>query len=177
VQLEHEVPGLDLRYAGLGRPTGNADISYDPATRTLSTTIALEDKEVKALRVAAGDPRLRAALDDLAVKADARRVAPWWLVGFFLLATAGELCLAPVGLSMVSQLAPARFAALLMGLWLLTFAFGNFLAGTLGEKWGTWAPAPYFLVLTAIVGAATLAQLLTARRIRALMHEGGSRPG
>ena len=31
--------------------------------------------------------------------ADASRVAPWWLVGFFLLATLGELCLAPVGLS------------------------------------------------------------------------------
>jgi POT family proton-dependent oligopeptide transporter len=173
VQLNREPPDFDLRYAGLGGKVGNREIGYDPATRTLTATVVLGEKEVKGLRVAAGDPALRTALNELLVAADSARVAPWWLVGFFLLATLGELCLAPVGLSMVSQLAPARFATLLMGLWLLVFAFGNFLAGTLGERWGTWAPGTYFLVVLAVVGVPAVALLVLRRRIAALMHGGG----
>src|SRR5262249_33357707 len=46
-------------------------------------------------------------------------VGPWWLFWVYLLHTLGELCLSPVGLSMVSKLAPARLAALLMGIWYL----------------------------------------------------------
>ncbi len=172
VQLDREPADFDLRYAGLGQKTGNRAIGYDPATRTLSATVALEEKDVKGLKVAAGDPALRGALNELMAKADGSRVAPWWLVGFFLLATLGELCLAPVGLSMVSQLAPARFATLLMGLWLLTFAFGNFLAGTLGENWGAWAPGPYFLTLLVIVGGAAAALFVFRRRVKGLMHGG-----
>jgi POT family proton-dependent oligopeptide transporter len=114
---------------------------------------------------------LRTALHKLTVEADARRVSPWWLVGFFLLATLGELCLSPVGMSMVSQLAPARFATMLMGLWLLIFAFGNYLAGALGEKWGTWPPVHYFVVLLAIVGGATLLLFALGPKIAAMMHE------
>jgi POT family len=108
----------------------------------------------------------------LMVKADARRVSPGWLLGFFALATLGELCLSPVGLSVVSQLAPARFATLLMGVWLLTFAF-NFLAGACGERWGTWSPLSYFTVAAAGPGVVSLVLWALVRPIRPLMHGAG----
>jgi POT family proton-dependent oligopeptide transporter len=52
-----------------------------------------------------------------------------WLLLTFLIYTWGELCLSPVGLSMVTKLAPARLQSLMMGLWFFTFALSNLLAG------------------------------------------------
>lgn len=57
------------------------------------------------------------------------RVGPLWLVGVYLLHTLGELCLSPVGLSMVTRVAPASVAALMMGVWFLSSSFGNYMAG------------------------------------------------
>jgi len=58
-------------------------------------------------------------------------VSMWWLFLLYVLHTMGELCLSPIGLSMVSKLAPLRFASLLMGTWFLANAAANKLAGTL----------------------------------------------
>jgi proton-dependent oligopeptide transporter, POT family len=55
-----------------------------------------------------------------------------WLVGMYLLHTLGELCLSPIGLSLVAKLAPLRFSSLLMGVWFLANAGGYALAGSLG---------------------------------------------
>jgi proton-dependent oligopeptide transporter, POT family len=55
-----------------------------------------------------------------------------WLVILYLLHTWGELCLSPIGLSLVAKLAPRRFSSLLMGVWFLSNASGYALAGTLG---------------------------------------------
>lgn len=55
-----------------------------------------------------------------------------WLIILYLLHTWGELCLSPIGLSLVSKLAPKRFASLLMGVWFLGNAAGYALTGTLG---------------------------------------------
>lgn len=84
--------------------------------------------------------------------------------------TVGELCLSPVGLSMVSKLAPARFATMLMGMWFLTNFFGSFAAGAFGEKWGTMAPAEYFLIPVVALGGAALVLFVFSRRISAMMH-------
>lgn len=59
------------------------------------------------------------------------KVGPLWLVGAYTLYTFGELCLSPIGLSMVTKLAPLRFASLLMGVWFLANAAANWLAGQL----------------------------------------------
>jgi proton-dependent oligopeptide transporter, POT family len=58
-------------------------------------------------------------------------VSPGWLVGAYMFHTLGELCLSPVGLSYVTKVSPARFASLLMGIWLLANAAANKLAGML----------------------------------------------
>jgi POT family proton-dependent oligopeptide transporter len=55
-----------------------------------------------------------------------------WLFIMYLFHTMGELCLSPIGLSLVSKLAPKRFSSLLMGVWFLASAAGYALAGTLG---------------------------------------------
>jgi POT family proton-dependent oligopeptide transporter len=55
-----------------------------------------------------------------------------WLIILYLLHTWGELCLSPIGLSLVAKLAPKRFASLLMGVWFLGNAAGYALTGTLG---------------------------------------------
>ena len=61
------------------------------------------------------------------------KIAMWWLVALYVLHTIGELCLSPIGLSMVSKLAPVRFGSLLMGTWYLSSAFSNKFAGTLSS--------------------------------------------
>jgi proton-dependent oligopeptide transporter, POT family len=55
-----------------------------------------------------------------------------WMVGAYLFQTIGELMLSPVGLSMVTKLAPSRYASALMGVWFLSNAAGNKLAGSIG---------------------------------------------
>lgn len=61
---------------------------------------------------------------------DGRGMLPFWpLVLVYVLQTVGELCLSPIGLSMVTKLAPARFVGLAMGGWFLSTAIGNNLSG------------------------------------------------
>ncbi len=59
------------------------------------------------------------------------KITMWFLIALYILHTIGELCLSPIGLSMVSKLAPLRFASLLMGTWFLANAVANKFAGTL----------------------------------------------
>jgi POT family proton-dependent oligopeptide transporter len=61
------------------------------------------------------------------------KVSPWWLVTTYGVITVGELCLSPMGLSLVSKLSPARLTALMMGGWFLSTSIGNKLAGVLGQ--------------------------------------------
>jgi POT family proton-dependent oligopeptide transporter len=61
------------------------------------------------------------------------KVSMMWLIILYLLHTIGELCLSPIGLSLVNKLAPARFASVLMGTWFLANATANKFAGTLSS--------------------------------------------
>ncbi|EAJ4766583.1 TPA: di-/tripeptide transporter [Campylobacter jejuni] len=61
-------------------------------------------------------------------------VSPWWLVSSFLLMVLGELCLSPVGLSIMTKIAPNLIKSQVMGLWFVASALGNALAGFIGGK-------------------------------------------
>jgi proton-dependent oligopeptide transporter, POT family len=61
------------------------------------------------------------------------KVSMIWLVGMYMLHTWGELCLSPIGLSLVNKLAPLKFASLLMAVWFLANAYANKLAGVLSS--------------------------------------------
>ena len=58
-------------------------------------------------------------------------ISLWWLVGVYFLHTLGELCLSPIGLSMVSKVSPKKIASFMMGFWFLSSAVANFMAGKL----------------------------------------------
>jgi POT family proton-dependent oligopeptide transporter len=162
-----EVPaGFDMRYAGLKKSV----VDYRPNDHALVAGVKLADKEVKALLVAGGEPSFRTTAQELHVQSNRFRVSPWWLFWSYILATLGELCLSPVGLSMVSKLAPAKFATMLMGVWMLTSAFGNFAAGLGGEVWGTITPVAFFTFATAIVGGAALVLWVLVWLVTKMMH-------
>ena len=59
------------------------------------------------------------------------KVSMGWLFSLYIIHTMGELCLSPIGLSMVSKLAPLRLSSLMMGTWFLANAAANKFAGTL----------------------------------------------
>jgi proton-dependent oligopeptide transporter, POT family len=60
------------------------------------------------------------------------RVSPWWLVSSYLFQTIGELALSPVGLAAMTALAPRRYAGQMMGIWFMSIALGNLIAGIVG---------------------------------------------
>lgn len=61
------------------------------------------------------------------------KASMWWLVIAYLFHTTGELCISPVGLSMITRLAPLRLASLMMGVWFLINFVANWLAGIIGS--------------------------------------------
>jgi POT family proton-dependent oligopeptide transporter len=100
------------------------------------------------------------------------RVSPLWLVGLFFLQTVGELFLSPIGLSVMTKLAPARMVGLMLGIWFLAAAWGNKLAGVLGAGFTADDPhalAMSFLQQAAFVGLATLLLLALVPWLKRLM--------
>jgi proton-dependent oligopeptide transporter, POT family len=81
--------------------------------------------------------------------------ASWlWVVAAIAIFTVGELYLSPVGLSLVTKVAPARILSMMMGIWLATSFTGGFLAGYLGSFWSRMQPVQFFLMIAAIAALA-----------------------
>lgn len=72
-------------------------------------------------------------------------VSPMWLVGVYVLHTFGELCLSPIGLSLVSKLAPPKIVSVMMGLWFASMAIANFLAGNMESYMDSIKPYMEFI--------------------------------
>jgi len=83
----------------------------------------------------------------------AEKASVAWLFGIYGVITVGELCLSPMGLSLVSKLAPKRIAALMMGGWFLSTAMGNKLAGVLSGLWDLFENKSYFFLTNALLTA------------------------
>ena len=162
--------------AGFAFPFDDAEaaergVTWDPAPATMTFTRWMESPTLADLGSAGAPPAWRDPLAALEKKSDAARVSGLWLFLSYLFATLGELCLSPVGLSMVTKLAPARFASLFMGVWLLASSVAQYAGGSIGETWGIIPPAEYFMlfVWTSIGGAIVLTLLV--RPLKRLMHE------
>ncbi len=81
--------------------------------------------------------------------------ASWfWLFAYFVVLTIGELYLSPVGLSLVTKIAPARILSMMMGVWLATSFVGGFLAGWIGSFWSRMEKPEFFLIVAAIAALA-----------------------
>lgn len=68
----------------------------------------------------------------------ATKASPWWFIASYGVLTIGELCLSPMGLSLVSKLSPPRLTALMMGGWFLATSIGNKLSGVMSSLWDTY---------------------------------------
>ncbi len=101
--------------------------------------------------------------------ANGMKVTPMWLVATYFLHVVGEMCVSPVGLSTVSKLAPERASSLMMGVWFLATAVGNYLGGRAAGLYETLElPTLFgFVAATTIVAGVVLALLVP--RIRTLM--------
>jgi len=98
-----------------------------------------------------------------------QRVSPWWLIGLYFLQMTGELCLSPVGLSMVTKLSPARVVGLMMGIWFLASALGNYVAGWVAGFLEKRTFSQVFMVATLSVAAAAVVLLLLVPAIKRMM--------
>ena len=96
------------------------------------------------------------------------RVSPWWLFWSYAISELGELCLSPVGLSAVTKLSPARIVGIMMGVWFLSNAFGNKLAGSAAAYMTMPLNQLFGIVALTLFGAALLMFVLV-RPIRRLM--------
>jgi POT family proton-dependent oligopeptide transporter len=95
--------------------------------------------------------------------------ASWlWLAAFFVILTAGELYILPVGLGLFARFAPAGMAATALAAWFLASFFGNLLAGGLGTLWSRLEAAVFFGLMGAVAGAAALALLALVPAARRL---------
>ncbi|MEO8412279.1 MAG: peptide MFS transporter [Ginsengibacter sp.] len=83
------------------------------------------------------------------------KTSPYWLWGTYFVFTISELLLSPIGLSLVSKLAPARLTALMMGGWFLSTSIGGKIAGVMTSFWDAFTDKKMFfliLVVSAFVG-------------------------
>jgi POT family proton-dependent oligopeptide transporter len=65
--------------------------------------------------------------------AGSQNISPLWLILAYIIFTMGELCLSPIGLSMVSKLSPVRFVCCLMATWFLASSIAGIASGYLGS--------------------------------------------
>jgi POT family proton-dependent oligopeptide transporter len=98
--------------------------------------------------------------------------ASWlWLLGYFAVVTIGELYLSPIGLSLVSKIAPARIISMMMGVWLGTSFVGNLIGGWLGSFWSIMNKAEFFLMIAGIAAFAGLVIFAFNRPLRDALQE------
>jgi POT family proton-dependent oligopeptide transporter len=87
----------------------------------------------------------------------AEKASSWWLIATYGVVTVGELCLSPMGLSMVSKMAPAHLTGLMMGGWQLATSLGNKLSGVLATMWDRYDhKADFFWVNFVLLGLASV---------------------
>lgn len=107
------------------------------------------------------------ATNDLSMKASS-----WWLIASYGVITVGELCLSPMGLSLVSKLSPPRITALMMGGFFLSTSLGNKLSGVMSGMWeGFENKTNFFYMNFALVMVAAIALFLMLKWLNAVMRE------
>lgn len=90
------------------------------------------------------------------------KASSWWLIATYGVITIGELCLSPMGLSLVSKLSPPRITSIMMGGFFLSTSLGNKLSGVLSGMWESYDDKTYFFLMNflLVLGAAVLMMLL-----------------
>jgi POT family proton-dependent oligopeptide transporter len=100
---------------------------------------------------------------------DTGKVSPWWLIVGYAVITSGELMLSPMGLSLVSKVAPERMRGVMMGGWFAATAIGNYLVGTIGRYWDVWTHSKFFFVVAVMCAAVGLLLLILLKPLKRAM--------
>lgn len=146
-------------------------VVWDSEARILTATATLSERDKAQLLATGADPEFRAAVTALYLESSVFKVSILWLLAFYLVLTIGELCLSPVGLSLVTKAAPPKMVGLFMGLWFLTTgAVANWFAHYAGGYWGMMTPAEYFMIFAVLGIVATVIMLVLLRFLKPLLH-------
>lgn len=94
----------------------------------------------------------------------------WWLIGFYVIYTLGELYVSPIGLALVTKVAPARIVSMMMGLWLASYAIGGLIAGEIGALWEKMSMSSFFILAAAIPIAAGFAIWAVSRPLQPILE-------
>lgn len=94
------------------------------------------------------------------------RINVLWLVASTFLYTLGELYLSPVGLSLVTKVAPARVVGMMMGVWFMSSFFGNYMTGYLGTFYETMSRPAFFTMLMVLAIGAGFAILALSKPLK-----------
>jgi proton-dependent oligopeptide transporter, POT family len=98
--------------------------------------------------------------------------ASWlWVLGSIAIITVGELYLSPVGLSLVTKVAPVRILSMMMGIWLATSFTGGFLAGYIGSYWSRMEKPEFFLLVAGIAALAGVMIFVCRWPLRGMLRE------
>ena len=97
-------------------------------------------------------------------------VGVFWLLAVYLFHTLGELCISPVGLSMVTKLSPAKFTSLLMGTWFLANFTANLVGGLFAGNYDAMDHKLFFLLPAATACVSALILLMLAPTLKKWMH-------
>jgi POT family proton-dependent oligopeptide transporter len=111
------------------------------------------------------------------------KVSILWITSLYMIHTFGELCLSPIGLSMVNKLAPMKFASLLMGVWFLSTSAANKFAGALSGLYPDPSkPLPsiigfeikdlysFFMVFVVMSGLASICLFVVSKKLTKMMN-------
>jgi POT family proton-dependent oligopeptide transporter len=104
----------------------------------------------------------------------ALKVSGMWMAGFYLVITTGELCLSPIGLSLVTKVSPKRLVGLAMGGWFLATSIGNKFSGFLGGLQNHMEPMHFFLFLAGLAAAVALFIFLVLPRLDTAIKKYGA---
>lgn len=107
---------------------------------------------------------------------DGAKAAIWWLVVMYILHTIGELCLSPIGLSMVTKLSPVRYVSFMMGMWFFFSAVGNYMAAVAGMVVGEAGPFATFVGVAIFCIVSGIALYLLSDKIVGWMHGAEGHP-
>lgn len=99
-----------------------------------------------------------------------QKAALIWLLLTYFLHTIGELCLSPVGLSMVTKMAPVRLVSLMMGVWMLSSFFANIIGGFISKYTQVLGAFTIFSSIALFVIVLGFVLLIISRRISKLMN-------
>ena len=104
---------------------------------------------------------------------DTGRASVNWLISANILLAVGEICLSPMGMSLVTRLAPSRLRGAMMGGWFASLSTGGYLAGYIGGYWDTTTPSRLFGTIAALLVAAAIPLSFLVPRIKRTVARAG----